>query len=110
MGEGTSEIRHLRERVLLHDDQLRGMGERIRLLDDMLHELQKIVAPLARAVPRRQADAAGMNDGAVRLNEEAVAPEKGATPVGGAPGSGGVPVVTKAAESRRPPSAKGVRK
>jgi len=76
MGEGTSEIRHLRERVLLHDDQLRGMGERIRLLDEMLHEMQKIVAPL----------------------------------VGGAPGSGGVPVVAKAAESRRPAAAKGVRK
>ena len=40
MGEGTSEIRHLRERVILHDDMLRAMGERIRLLDEMVHELQ----------------------------------------------------------------------
>ncbi len=40
MGEGSSEIRHLRERVLLHDDMLRAMGERIRLLDEAVHALE----------------------------------------------------------------------
>lgn len=43
MGEGTSEIRHLRERVILHDEMLRAMGERIRLLDEMVHRLEALL-------------------------------------------------------------------
>lgn len=41
MGEGTSEIRHLRDRVLALDDAMRGMGERIRLLDEKVAALEK---------------------------------------------------------------------
>ena len=49
MGEGTSEIRHLRERVLLHDDMLRAIGERVRLLDEMVQGLQELAAGAASA-------------------------------------------------------------
>lgn len=43
MGEGTSEIRHLRERVIQHDDMLRAIGERILLLDEMVQRLEALL-------------------------------------------------------------------
>ena len=84
MGEGTSEIRHLRERVILHDDMLRAIGERIRLLDEMVHGLQALVAggPVG-AGEQETAGAKGVATGRVAppAPPAAIAPEPRRAPV-----------------------------
>lgn len=83
MGEGTSEIRHLRERVLLHDDMLRGIGERVRLLDELVQRLEKRLVGAA---------------------EKADTPRLPVTATGGAQAPAAEPAPAPQAEPRRAPA------